>query len=59
MRSKIIKTKNGTTILLTRCAVCNSKKSNFLKEQEEKGSLRSLGIKVSLNKLSLLGKILF
>ena len=59
MGSKIIKTKNGRTILLTKCAVCNSKKSKSLKEQEEKGSLSSLGIKVSLNKLSLLGKILF
>ena len=39
---KVVKTKNGRITLLSKCAVCNSKK--FLKEQEAWGLLTSLGI---------------
>ena len=31
---KAAKTKNGRIMLLSKCAVCNSKKSKFLKQQE-------------------------
>ena len=31
---KIVRTKNGRIMLLSRCSVCNSKKPKFLKEQE-------------------------
>ena len=41
--SKILKTKNGRTLLSSKCAVCGSKKSRFMKEQEGKGLLNSLG----------------
>ena len=34
--SKVLKTKNGKTILVSKCAVCNSKQSRFMKEQEAK-----------------------
>ena len=34
---KVIKTKNSRTILLSKCAVCDSKKSRFMNEQEVKG----------------------
>ena len=51
--------KNGKTMISSKCAACSSKKSRFLKEQEAKGLLSSLGIKTPLNKISLLGKILF
>ena len=43
-------------MLLSDCAVCNSK--NFIKEQEASGLLSSLWIKVSLNKIPLLGPLL-
>ena len=33
----IVKTKNGRIILLSKCAVCDSKKSKFIKEQELTG----------------------
>ena len=46
-------------MLLSKCAVCDSKKSRFMKEQQEKKLLSSLGIKTPLNKISLLGEILF
>ena len=34
--SKVLKTKNRRTMLLSKCAVCSTKKSRFLKEQEAK-----------------------
>ena len=41
----MIKTKKGKTILLWKCAVCNSNKSRFIKKQDAKGLLSSLGLK--------------
>ena len=38
---------------------CVSKKSRFIKNQEAKGLLSSLGIRTLLSKLPLLGDILF
>ena len=40
------------------CAICNSKKCRFIKEQLAKGLLSNLGIKTPLNKGPLLN-ILF
>ena len=45
-------------MLLSKCAVCDSKKSKFIKEQEASGLLSSLGIKTPLNKILLLGPLL-
>ena len=57
--SQVVRTKNGRIMLLSKCAVCNSKKPKFIKEQEASGSLSSLGIKTPLNKIPLLGPLLF
>ena len=46
-------------MLLSKCVVCDSKKSKFLKEQEASRLLSSLGIKTPLNKIPLLGPLLF
>ena len=46
-------------MFLSKCAVCNSKKSKFIKEQEARGLLSSLGIKTPLYQISLLGPLLF
>ena len=46
-------------MLLSKCAVCDSKKSKFIKKQEARGLLRSLGIKASLGKIPLVGSLLF
>ena len=43
----------------SKCAVCGIKKSRFVKEQKPKGLLSSLGLKTPLNKIPLLGDILF
>ena len=46
-------------MLLSKCAVCESKKLKFIKDQEASGFLSSLGIKTPLSKISLLGPLLF
>ena len=56
--SKVIITKNGKKILLSKCAVSSSKKSRLIKEQEAKGLLSDLGLQAPLNKIPLLGDIL-
>ena len=45
--------------MLSKCTVCGSKKSKFIKEQQAKGLLSNLGIRTPLNKITLLGDILF
>ena len=45
-------------MLLSKCAVCDSKKSKFIKQQEASGLLSSLGIKTPSIKIPLLGPLL-
>ena len=52
-------TQNGRIMLLSKCAVCHSKKSKFIKQQEASGLLSSLGINTPFNKIPLLGALLF
>ena len=54
-----MKTNNGKTILLSKCAICSSKKSGFTKKQEASRILSSLGLKTPLSKIPLLGDICF
>ena len=56
---KVSKTTNGKAIILSICAICGSKKSKFIKQQEAKGLLSNLGLKTPLNKIPVLGDILF
>ena len=56
---KVAKTKNGRIMLLSKCAVCDSKKSKFIKEQGASGLLSSFGIKTPLTKIALVGPLLF
>ena len=56
---KFAKTKNGRIMLLSKCAVCDSKKSKFIKQQEASGLLSSLGIRTPLSKIPLVGPLLF
>ena len=44
---------------LSKCAICGSKKSRFIKNQEAKVLLSKLGIKTPLSKIPILGDILF
>ena len=56
---KVSKTSNGKAIILSTCAICGSKKSKFIKEQEAKGLLSNLVLRTPLNKIPVLGDILF
>ena len=56
--AKMIKTKNGRLNLSSKCAVCGSKKSRFMKEQEAEGLLSNLGIKTPLSIIPLLNILL-
>ena len=57
--SKIFKTKNNRIIMWSKCSDCGNKKSRFIKEQEAEGLLSNLGIRMPLNKVPILGDILF
>ena len=46
-------------MILSTCATCASKKSKFIKEQQAKGLLSNLGLRTPLNKIPILGDILF
>ena len=46
-------------MILSKCTICGSKKSEFIKRQEAKGLLSKLGTKTPLSKIPVLGDILF
>ena len=46
-------------MILSTCAKYGSKNSKFIKEQEAKGLLSNLGLRTPLNKIPVLGDILF
>ena len=52
---------NGRAMMLLKCAICGSKKSRFIKNQESKGILSNfkLGVRTPLIKVPILGDILF
>ena len=55
----VSKTSNGKTMILSKCVICNAKKSKFTKEQKAKGLLSNLGIRTPSSKLPILGDVLF
>ena len=56
--TKVVRTRNGKIMLLSKYAVCDSRKSKFIKEQEASWLLSSLEIKTSLSKIYLVGTLL-
>ena len=46
-------------MILSKCEICGSKKSKFIKQQEPKGLLSKFGIRTPLSKIPLLRDILF
>ena len=56
---KVSATSNGKTMVLSKCALCGSKKSKFIKDQQAKGLLSNLGIRKPLSKIPLLDDVLF
>ena len=57
--SKVSGSSNGSVMILSKCAICGSKKSRFIKNQAAKGLLSKLDIRTPLSKVPLLGDILF
>ena len=55
----VSKASNNRTMVLSKCAICGSKKSRFIENQEAKGILSNLGIRPPLSKVPILGDILF
>ena len=55
---RVSETSNGKTIILSKCAICGSKKSKFIRKQGASGILSNLGIRTLLNKIPLVGDIL-
>ena len=56
---RVSKTSNGRTMILSKCAICSSKKSRFIKNQEAKRLLINLAIRTPLSKVPVLCDILF
>ena len=56
---RVSETSNGKTMVLSKCAICGSKKSRLVKNQEAKGLLSNLGVRAPLSKVPILGDIFF
>ena len=56
---RVSNTSNSRETILSKCAICGSKKSRLIKDQEAKGLLSNLGVRTPLSKVSILGDILF
>ena len=46
-------------MILSKCTICGSKKSKFIREQQAKGLLSNLGIRTPLSNVPILGDIMF
>ena len=55
---QVSSTSNVKIMILSRCEICNCKKSKFINQQEAKVLLNKLGSKTPLSKIPLLGDIL-
>ena len=56
---QVSSTSNGKFMILSKCAICGSRKSKFINKQEAKGLLINLGIKTPFSKIPVLGDIFF
>ena len=56
---RVSNTSNNRTMILSKCAICGSKKSRFIKNKEAKGLLNNLGVKTPLSIVPILDDILF
>ena len=45
-------------MVLSKCGICGSKKSSFVKNREVKGLLSNLGVKTPLSKVPVLDDVL-
>ena len=50
---KMFKIENNRLLMQSKCSICGTKKSRFVKEQDAKGLSSNLGIKTPLSKIPL------
>ena len=55
---KIVRNRQNRLMIQSNCAICDSKKSSFIKEQQAMGILSNLAIKTPLSKVPLLNILL-
>ena len=51
---RTVRNRQNRSMIQSNCAICGSKKSRFIKEQQAAGILSNLGIKTPLSKVQLL-----
>ena len=51
---KIVRNRQNRLMIQSNCAICSSKKSRFIKEQQAMGILSNLGMKTPFSKVPLL-----
>ena len=56
---QVSSTSNGKFTILSKCAICGTKKSKFFNKQEASELLSKLGIKTPLSNIPTLGDVLF
>ena len=56
---KVSNTSNGKAMILSKCAICGSKKLRFVKNQEAIGLLSNLGLTTAYRKVPISADILF
>ena len=56
---RVSNTSNGRTMILSKCAICGSKKWRLINYQEAKRLLSNLGARTPLSKVPILGDTLF
>ena len=56
---RVSNTSNSRTMILSKCAICGSKKSRFINNQEAKELLSNLGVRTPLSKVPISGDTLF
>ena len=56
---QVSSTSNDKMMILSKSAICGSKKSKFINKQDPKGLLSKLDIKTPLSNVPVLGDILF
>ena len=54
---RVSKTSNSKT-MISKCAICGSKKSKFIKKQDANGILTNLDFKTGLDKIPFIGNYL-
>ena len=59
INAKVSRTSDGKAMIWSKCAICGSKKPRFIENQETKGLLSNLGIRIPFSKVTILGDILF